>query len=137
MKYSPKEQLLVEIPAKLDMYHRKYVRMNHIMDASYYKCLLQKVSLFQLKNKLGRASGVGSGRKRGKRGGRRQESAKEEGSMKPKKTPAYANKNHRSRKGHDNDGASKNDETRDEQRFFRSDCTDLQFETSAPCTKNM
>lgn len=64
MKYRPKEQLLVEIPAKLDMYHRKYVRMNHIMDTSYYKCLLQKVSLFQLKNKLGRASGAGSGRER-------------------------------------------------------------------------
>ena len=85
MKYRPKEQLLVEIPAKLDMYHRKYVRMNHIMDASYYKCLLQKVSLFQLKNKLGRASGVGSGRKRGESDGRRQESAKEKEEKKQKK----------------------------------------------------
>lgn len=85
MKYSPKEQLLVEIPAKLDMYHRKYVKVNHIMDTSYYKCLLQKMSLFQLKNKLGRASGAGSGRKRGESDGGQQESAKEKEEKKRKK----------------------------------------------------
>ena len=55
------------------------------MDASYYKCLLQKVSLFQLKNKLGRASGVGSGRRKGERGGGRRESAKEKEEKKRKK----------------------------------------------------
>ena len=73
------------IPTKLDMYHRKHVRMNYVMDTSYYKCLLQKVSLFQLKNKLGRASGAGSGRKRRERGGRRQESVKENEEKKRKK----------------------------------------------------
>lgn len=41
------------------------------MDTSYYKCLLQKMNLFQLKNKLGCASDAGSGRKRGERGGGR------------------------------------------------------------------
>ena len=55
------------------------------MDTSYYKYLLQKVSLFQLKNKLGRASGVGSGRKRGESDGGRQESAKEKEEKKRKK----------------------------------------------------
>ena len=54
------------------------------MDASYYKCLLQKVSLFQLKNKLGRASGAGSGRKRGERGGRRWKPAEENEAQKVK-----------------------------------------------------
>ncbi len=55
------------------------------MGTSYYKCLLQKVSLFQLKNKLGRANGTGSGRKRGERGGRRRESVKEKEEKKRKK----------------------------------------------------
>lgn len=67
------------------MYHRKNGRMDYFMDTSYYKCLLQKVSLFQLKNKLGRASGAGSGRKRGESDGRRQESAKEKEEKKRKK----------------------------------------------------
>jgi len=66
------------------MYHRKNGSIDYFMDTSYYKCLLQKVSLFQLKNKLGRASGVGSGRRKGESDGGRRESAKEEGSMKPK-----------------------------------------------------
>ena len=47
------------------------------MDISYYKCLLRKMSLFQLKNKLGRASSAGSDRKRGERGGGRWKLAEE------------------------------------------------------------
>lgn len=53
IKCSPKEQLLVEIPAKLDMYHRKYGRMDYFMDTSYYKCLLQKMACFNLKTSWG------------------------------------------------------------------------------------
>lgn len=41
---------------KLDMYYRKNGRMDNIMDASYYKWLLWKMNLFQLKNKLTRPS---------------------------------------------------------------------------------
>ena len=59
--------------------------MDYFMDTSYYKCILQKMDLFQLKNKLRRASGTGSGRKRGGQGGRRQESAKEKEEKKRKK----------------------------------------------------
>lgn len=55
------------------------------MDISYYKCLLRKMDLFRPKNKLGRASGAGSGRKRGERGGGRRESAKEKEGKKRKK----------------------------------------------------
>ena len=47
------------------------------MDISYYKCLLRKMDLFRPKNKLGRAGGAGSGRKRGERGGGGRESAEE------------------------------------------------------------
>lgn len=49
------------------------------MDISYYKCLLRKMNLFRPKNKLGCASGAGSGRKRGERsvdGGSRQKKMK-------------------------------------------------------------
>ena len=45
--------------------------MNRFMDISYYKCLLQKMNLFQPKNKLGRAGGAGSGRKGGESDGGR------------------------------------------------------------------
>lgn len=56
---------------KLDMYHRKNGRMDRFMDTSYYKYLLLKMNLFQPKNKLERASGAGSGRKRGESDGGR------------------------------------------------------------------
>ena len=106
------------------------------MDTSYYKCLLRKMNLFQPKNKLGCASGAGSGRKRGERGGGRWESAKEKGSMK-RKTPAEPNRNRRDRKGLGNDRTSKIQRNTGKTAIFRSDCTDLHFETSALCTKNM
>ena len=51
--------------------------MDRFMDTSYYKYLLLKMNLFQPKNKLERASGAGSGRKRGERGGGGRESAEE------------------------------------------------------------
>ena len=55
------------------------------MDTSYYKCLMRKMNLFRPKNKLGRASGAVSGRKRRERGGGRRESAKEKEGKKRKK----------------------------------------------------
>lgn len=66
-----------------------HVSQKTCQDEPYYRYFLLLMppaegELVSTKNKLGRASGAGSGRKRGKRGGRRQESAKEEGSMKPK-----------------------------------------------------
>ena len=51
--------------------------MDRFMDISYYKCLLRKMDLFRPKNKLGRAGGAGSGRKRGERGGGRRKPAEE------------------------------------------------------------
>jgi hypothetical protein len=59
------------------MYHRKNGRTDCFMDISYYKCLLRKMNLFRPKNKLGCASGAGSGRKRGERGGGRWKPAEE------------------------------------------------------------
>lgn len=47
--------LLAKSLTKLGMYHRKNGRMDNFMDTFYYKCLLQKMNLFQLKNKLERA----------------------------------------------------------------------------------
>lgn len=47
------------------------------MDISYYKYLLRKMNLFWPKNKLDCASGAGSGRKRGERGGGRWKPAEE------------------------------------------------------------
>ena len=66
-----------------------HVSQKTCQDEPYYRYFLLLMppaegELVSTKNKLGRASGAGSGRKRGKRGGRRQESAKEEGRMKPK-----------------------------------------------------
>lgn len=66
------------------MYHRKNGRMDHFMDISYYKCLLRKMNLFRPKNKLGCASGAGSGRKRGERGGGRWKPAEENEAKKVK-----------------------------------------------------
>ena len=66
------------------MYHRKNGRTDHIMDTSYYKCLLQKMNLFRPKNKLGCASSAGSGRKRGERGGGRWKPAEENEAKKVK-----------------------------------------------------
>ena len=51
--------------------------MDRFMDISYYKYLLWKMNLFRPKNKLGCASGAGSGRKRGERGGGRWKPAEE------------------------------------------------------------
>lgn len=58
--------------------------MDHFMDISYYKCLLQKMNLFQPKNKLGCAGSAGSGRKRGERGGGRWKPAEENEAKKVK-----------------------------------------------------
>ena len=59
--------------------------MDRFMDISYYKCLLRKMNMFQPKNKLGCASGAGSGRKRGERGGGRWKPAEENEAKKSEK----------------------------------------------------
>ena len=58
--------------------------MDRFMDTSYYKYLLRKMNLFQPENKLGHASGAGSGRKRGERGGGRWKPAEENEAKKVK-----------------------------------------------------